>query len=128
VLSVERVGIHDNFFELGGDSIISIQIIARAREAGLDLTLRQLFQNQTVADLAKVAGTEAGARAEQSALEGDVPLTPIQHWFFEQEIAHPHHFNQAVLIETRAARSGGACAGRRADDEPPRRAPRAVQL
>src|SRR5262249_21030553 len=59
-----------------------------------------LFQNQTVADLAKVAGTEAGARAEQSALEGDVPLTPIQHWFFEQEMAHAHHFNQAVLIET----------------------------
>ena len=100
VLSVERVGIYDNFFELGGDSIISIQIIARAREAGLDLTLRQLFQNLTVADLAKAAGTEAGAPAEQSTLEGDVPLTPIQYWFFEQEMAHPHHFNQAVLIET----------------------------
>ena len=100
VLSVERVGVHDNFFELGGDSIISIQIIARAREAGLGLTLRQLFQNQTVAELAAVAGTEAGARAEQDTLGGDVPLMPIQRWFFEQELADPHHFNQAVLIET----------------------------
>lgn len=100
VLAVERVGIHDNFFELGGDSIISIQIIARAREAGLGLTLRQLFQNQTVAELAAVAGTEAGARAEMGALEGDVPLMPIQQWFFEQQLAEAHHFNQASLMET----------------------------
>src|SRR5262249_60783816 len=49
VLSVERVGIYDNFFELGGDSIISIQIIARSREAGLDLTLSQPFPNHTAA-------------------------------------------------------------------------------
>src|SRR5262249_1453527 len=84
VLAVERVGIHDNFFERGGDSIISIQITARAREAGLDLTLRQLLQNQTVAELAAEAGTEARARAEQGVLEGEVPLMPIQHWFLEQ--------------------------------------------
>ena len=100
VLAVERVGIHDNFFQLGGDSIISIQIIARAREAGLDLTLRQLFQNQTVAELAAVAGAEAGARAEQGTLEGEVPLMPIQHWFFEQQPVDAHHFNLAALIET----------------------------
>ena len=48
----ERVGIHDNFFELGGDSILSIQIVARARQAGLQLTPRQLFQHQTIAALA----------------------------------------------------------------------------
>ena len=99
VLAVERVGIHDNFFQLGGDSIISIQIIARARDAGLDLTLRQLFQNQTVAELAAVAGAEAGARAEQGTLEGAVPLMPIQHWFFEQQPVDAHHFNQSALME-----------------------------
>jgi amino acid adenylation domain-containing protein/non-ribosomal peptide synthase protein (TIGR01720 family) len=102
VLGVERVGIHDNFFELGGDSIISIQIIARARETGLDLTLRQLFDNQTVSKLAAVAGTGAGVRAEQGTLEGDVPLIPIQLWFLEQESVEPHHFNQAALIEAPA--------------------------
>jgi amino acid adenylation domain-containing protein/non-ribosomal peptide synthase protein (TIGR01720 family) len=100
VLAVERVGIHDNFFQLGGDSIISIQIIARAREAGLNLTLRQLFQNQTVAELAAVAGVEGVARAEQGRLEGEVPLMPIQHWFFEQQPIDAHHFNQAALMET----------------------------
>lgn len=100
VLGLQRVGIHDNFFTLGGDSIISIQIIVRAKEAGLAVTLRQLFRNPTVAELAAVAGTDAVARVEQEMLTGDVPLTPIQCWFFEQELADLHHFNQAVLFET----------------------------
>jgi amino acid adenylation domain-containing protein/non-ribosomal peptide synthase protein (TIGR01720 family) len=99
VLARESVSIHDNFFELGGDSILSIQIIARAREAGLGLTLRQLFQNQTVAKLAAVAGTVASSRAETGELLGDLPLLPVQHWFFEQELVNLHHFNQASLIE-----------------------------
>ena len=63
------------------------------------LPLSQLFQNQTVAELAAVAGTEAGARAEQGALEGNVPLTPIQRWFFEDQPIDVHHFNQAALVE-----------------------------
>ncbi|MGB8509561.1 MAG: amino acid adenylation domain-containing protein, partial [Pyrinomonadaceae bacterium] len=57
VLRVERVGIHDNFFELGGDSILSIQIIARAAQRGLRLSPKLLFQHQTVAQLAAVAST-----------------------------------------------------------------------
>jgi amino acid adenylation domain-containing protein len=55
VLGLEQVGMNENFFELGGDSILSIQIIARARQAGLELTPKQLFQNQTVRELAAVA-------------------------------------------------------------------------
>jgi aryl carrier-like protein len=54
VLSFQPIGIHDNFFEIGGDSIISIQIVAKAREAGITLTPNQLFENQTVAELAAV--------------------------------------------------------------------------
>src|SRR5207248_4128465 len=55
VLGVERVGIDDNFFELGGDSIVSIQLVSRARKAGLVITPRAVFQHQTVAGLASVA-------------------------------------------------------------------------
>ncbi len=55
VLRLEQVGVHDNFFALGGDSILTIQIIAKAREVGLLLTPRQLFQHQTIAGLAAVA-------------------------------------------------------------------------
>jgi amino acid adenylation domain-containing protein/non-ribosomal peptide synthase protein (TIGR01720 family) len=101
VLGRERVGVHDNFFELGGDSILSIQIVAKAREAGLPISPRQLFQHQTVALLAAAAGAgqEGAGRAEQAAVEaGPVPLTPVQRWFFAQELRDPHHFNQAVLL------------------------------
>jgi non-ribosomal peptide synthase protein (TIGR01720 family) len=98
VLGVDQVGIDDNFFELGGDSILSIQIIARANRSGLRLTPPQLFQHQTVAELAAVAGQAAAVVAEQEQLHGEVPLTPIQRWFFEWPRAHMEHFNQAMLL------------------------------
>ena len=58
VLGVERVGIDDNFFALGGDSIMSIQLVSRARKAGLVITPRAVFQHQTVAALAASAAGE----------------------------------------------------------------------
>lgn len=88
VLRLEQVGIHDNFFELGGDSILSLQIIARAKKAGFKFTPKQLFDNKTIAALAplmkdikaaKPKSAASGAVAQQT----DFPLTPIQCWFFE---------------------------------------------
>ncbi len=100
VLGLEQVGIHDNYFALGGDSILSIQIVSRARQAGIQISARQLFEHQTVAELAGVAHSLAGpGLAEQGPVVGDLPLTPIQHWFFEQGQPAPHHFNQAALFE-----------------------------
>jgi amino acid adenylation domain-containing protein/non-ribosomal peptide synthase protein (TIGR01720 family) len=96
VLGLERVGIADNFFELGGDSILSIQIIARARQAGWQITPQQLFQQQTVGELAAVA-VPLQSEAE-AAVTGAVPLLPVQAWFFEQAFADAQHFNQAVLL------------------------------
>ncbi|ARB28761.1 hypothetical protein B5P22_16170, partial [Pseudomonas tolaasii] len=55
VLRVEQVGVTDNFFELGGDSIISIQVVGRARQAGIHFTPKELFQYQTVQGLAAIA-------------------------------------------------------------------------
>ncbi|HEY0172169.1 MAG TPA: amino acid adenylation domain-containing protein, partial [Pyrinomonadaceae bacterium] len=101
VLGLSRVGVHDNFFELGGDSILTIQVVARANQAGLRLIPRQLFQSQTIAKLAAVAGTESGVEAEQGIVTGDVPSTPIQHWLFEQRLPAPHHFNMGYLFELR---------------------------
>src|SRR5919109_2303073 len=60
VLRVERVGRHDNFFALGGDSILSIQIVAQAQQAGLQLTPKQLFQHQSIAELGAVVGVGPG--------------------------------------------------------------------
>ena len=100
VLGGKRVGIDQNFFELGGDSILSIQIIARASQAGIKITPRQLFSHPTVAELAQVAGTDVGSNAEQGIINGPVALTPVQHWFFEQELTDSHHWNQAALLVT----------------------------
>jgi amino acid adenylation domain-containing protein/non-ribosomal peptide synthase protein (TIGR01720 family) len=101
VLGSERVGIHDNFFELGGDSILSIQVIARCAQAGLQLTARQMFQYQTVAELASIAETGPAIVAEQGPVTGPVALTAVQRWFFEQDLPDRHHWNQSVLLEVR---------------------------
>jgi amino acid adenylation domain-containing protein/non-ribosomal peptide synthase protein (TIGR01720 family) len=99
LLGVEKVSIHDNFFELGGDSIISIQAIARANQVGLRLTPKQIFEHQTIAKLAANAEHSTKIKSEQGLITGSVSLTPIQLSFFEQDLPHPHHWNQSVLLE-----------------------------
>lgn len=99
VLRLDRVGVHDNFFELGGDSILSIQIVARANQAGLPLTPKLLFEHQTIAELAALEGLAQASLAEQDLVTGPVPLTPVQLWFFEQDMPEPHHFNLARFME-----------------------------
>ena len=61
VLKLEKVGISDNFFDLGGDSIISIQLVSRARQNGIQFSPKDLFQHQTIEHLASVARTESSA-------------------------------------------------------------------
>ena len=99
VLHRQQVSIHDNFFELGGDSILSILIIAKAKQAGLQLTPKQIFQHQTIAGLAAVGSTTGTRKAEQGLVTGSLPLTPIQHRFFAQNLPEAHHYNQAFLLE-----------------------------
>ena len=98
VLGVDRVGIYDNFLALGGDSIQSIQIVAKAHKAGLQLNTNQLFEHPTIAELATEANTTATPQVELEPVTGFVPLTPIQHWFFEQNFLKPHHWNQSILL------------------------------
>jgi amino acid adenylation domain-containing protein/non-ribosomal peptide synthase protein (TIGR01720 family) len=101
VLGRQPIGIDDNFFELGGDSILAIQAISKANQAGLSLTPRQVFQAQTIAELAILAGTGSTISIEQEVITGVVPLTPIQHWFFAQNFSEPHHWNQSVLLHVK---------------------------
>lgn len=100
VLNLPQVGIDSNFFALGGDSILSIQVVAKANQAGLQLTPKHLFEHQTIAQLAAIAIT-ANVKSETGLVTGKVHLTPIQHWFFAQNLPEPHHWNQAVLLEVR---------------------------
>ena len=103
VLRLEKVGVHDNFFEIGGDSILSIQIVSRAQQAAIRVTPRQIFEHPTVAELAAVAGTRQLIAAEQGAVTGSVPLTPVERWWLEIPRADPHHWNQSVFLEIREA-------------------------
>ncbi|MER6844293.1 amino acid adenylation domain-containing protein [Streptomyces platensis] len=103
LLGVDQVGVEDNFFDLGGDSILSLQVVSRARDAGLALTARQTFLLQTVAELAAAADAAApdpGTGApERGPVSGPLPATPVQRWFFDRLDASLDRFNQAVLLE-----------------------------
>ncbi|MFF4214903.1 amino acid adenylation domain-containing protein [Streptomyces nondiastaticus] len=97
VLGIERAGADDAFFDLGGDSILSIQLVARARKAGLVLTPKDVFTHRTPAALAAVAGRPGAAPARHDAGTGTVPPTPIVHWL--RELGGPvDAFNQSTLL------------------------------
>jgi amino acid adenylation domain-containing protein/non-ribosomal peptide synthase protein (TIGR01720 family) len=96
-LGVKRVGVNDDFFELGGDSLLVIRVVSKANKAGLGITTKQLFQNRTVADLAKVAGT-AHLLAEQGPVTGVVPFTPAQVHFLELRHTRPHYHSLGSLL------------------------------
>jgi amino acid adenylation domain-containing protein/non-ribosomal peptide synthase protein (TIGR01720 family) len=100
LLKLERISVHENFFELGGDSILSIQVVTQAQEAGVHITPRQLFERPTIAGLAEVASTQGNTlQQDQGPIIGPVPLTPVQAAFFDWKLVRPSHFNQAVLLE-----------------------------
>jgi amino acid adenylation domain-containing protein/non-ribosomal peptide synthase protein (TIGR01720 family)/FkbM family methyltransferase len=98
ILDLEQISVHDNFFELGGDSLLGIRVISKAHRAGVHLTHRQLFQHQTIAELAAVANT-ACILSDQGRVMGPIPLTPIQHWFFEKNPVNPGYYNEMSLIK-----------------------------
>ena len=106
VLGIERIGIYDNFFRIGGDSIISIQVVSKARVKGIHFAVKDIFNCPTIVTLSLVAKTEQQAliiKPEQGLVKGDIPLTPIQHWFFEQNLSNRNHYNQAMLLQTRGS-------------------------
>ncbi|AKK28963.1 non-ribosomal peptide synthetase [Mycobacterium sp. EPa45] len=98
VLGLERVGVDESFFELGGDSILSMQVVARARAAGVICRPRDIFVEQTVAGLARVATLDDGDSDVTDDGVGPLPATPIMRWL--NEVQGPvDQFNQTVLIQ-----------------------------
>lgn len=101
VLGIKEIGIHDNFFELGGDSIISIQLVSKARQKGIQFEIKELFLNSTIAKLASIATwkkPEVQIKKTESHAD-EIPLTPIQHWFFQQNLKNSSQYNQSVLLQ-----------------------------
>jgi non-ribosomal peptide synthase protein (TIGR01720 family) len=101
-LGIDQVGINDNFFELGGDSVLAIQVIAKANQLGFKLTAQQMFQHQTIAELATAASMQETKLTERSLQAGEVYLTPIQHRFFAQNQPDTiNSFSQSLLLEVK---------------------------
>ncbi|MCM0151737.1 amino acid adenylation domain-containing protein, partial [Photobacterium galatheae] len=101
VLGVAQVGIDDNFFRLGGDSIVSIQLVNKLRQAGLSLQVKTLFDHPTISMLAGAlseAQTAVEMLTEQGELTGSFGLLPIQQWFFGCDWPSPQHWNQAFMV------------------------------
>ncbi|MDE5457022.1 amino acid adenylation domain-containing protein [Bradyrhizobium sp. CSA112] len=95
------IGVDDNFFELGGDSIISLQLVGRARQAGLLIEPRDVFRHQTLQELARAARSERrvdDAAPERNLAGSEHPLLPIQARFFSEDAGERHHWNQAALL------------------------------
>ncbi|WP_431949197.1 amino acid adenylation domain-containing protein [Nocardia lijiangensis] len=118
VLGVRRVGAEDSFFAAGGDSILSIQLVSRARAAGISFTPQDVFEHRTVAGLARVAVVGAASAPMLAELPGggvgEIPLTPVlaaylaggrSYGRFTQHmvLALPEHVDRAGLVATLTA-------------------------
>ena len=101
VLMESPIGIEDQFFARGGDSIKAIQICSRLRRHGLRLKVEDIFLKPTIRELAANL-SEASLRREPDAAMGNMPLTPVQSWFFETTKTDHHHFNLSALLHSKS--------------------------
>lgn len=102
VLKLDAIGVHANFFACGGDSLTAFHVVAQARRFGIRFAPSLLFSHQSVAELAlALRAAVPVVEPEHTGESGDVPLTPIQRWFFDQKFARPKHWNQGVVLECR---------------------------
>ncbi|WP_120279578.1 non-ribosomal peptide synthetase, partial [Mycolicibacterium novocastrense] len=98
VLGLDQVGVDDSFFDLGGDSISSMQVVARARAAGLVCRPRDIFVEQTVARLARVVEVADEGLAPVDEGTGPVAATPIMRWLTNRQ-GPIDEFNQTVVVQ-----------------------------
>jgi acyl carrier protein len=85
VLGIERVSVNDNFFELGGDSVIAIEVIAKANKAGLRLALADIFEHQTVAELAAACEAVRGQDTANNSQKQNLPPANDFGWTAEEK-------------------------------------------
>jgi amino acid adenylation domain-containing protein/non-ribosomal peptide synthase protein (TIGR01720 family) len=102
VLGMERVSVNDNFFDLGGDSIKAIHILNKIREAGYDSSMRNLLMERTPKLIAMNLSTKQEIiPADQGEISGEISLTPVQNYFFAQNMMYPEHFNVCQVFKVR---------------------------
>lgn len=99
VLGIEEVGVRDNFFEVGGDSLLIIRILSRLVKRGMRLSPDAFFAHPTISEQARLLQARYSAQPD-AAVARSLPLTPIQHWFFDTIRTDRHHWNQSMLFAT----------------------------
>jgi len=101
ILSVPEISIEDDLFELGIDSIKAMQAVARLQKHSLELKIKDIFGSPNIKKLISCIKT-MGERSEynQKAVEGNLKLTPVQKWFFEQKLENTDHYNQALMLHS----------------------------
>ena len=106
VLNTDKISVTDNFFRIGGDSILSIQVSSRIRQAGFSCQVKDIFECKTISKLALHLKNETlvvSIKSEQGVLSGELNLLPIQQFFVSQVkqnlFRNPDHYNQSFLIK-----------------------------
>ena len=97
VMGLNKIGISDNFFELGGDSIKAIRIVSKLSNKGYKLQVQDIFNEGTIKAICKKI-VKNESNISQDLVVGNMGLTPIQKFFFEQDFDKPNHWNQSVML------------------------------
>lgn len=98
ILGVEKVGVHDNFFILGGDSLKAIQLVSVLQKHNFKTSIHQLFDNPTIVQLNQTLCADT-LNISQEIVRGDVPMTPIQNFFFSLDLKERDYFNQYMVMQ-----------------------------
>lgn len=101
ILRIDKVGINDNFFDLGGHSINALQIIEKARQANINISVTELFASNTIAQLTVTINQNNVPESINQAVEGEVDLIPVQLCFLERRFKEQHHWNASFMILNR---------------------------
>lgn len=102
IIGMENISMEDDFFELGGDSIKAIRIVTKFREAGYEITVREILSKHTIGDViwaAKEKNVVVPDSMEQ--ITGNIPLTPIIREYMDWDMKYPEYFNQANMIKVK---------------------------
>jgi len=101
-LGVSPIGVRDSFLALGGDSVTSLQVAAKATGAGIRIGPFDTLERDSIAEVCEHLQAQPAEVKDDAGAEvtGDVPLTPIQHWFFDRTLHNSSHFNQAFVLKS----------------------------
>lgn len=101
IIGVDKLSTLDDFYDLGGDSINAIRIVSRMRDMGYEISVKDILSQRTIQRISQLAvKMKVKEKGIQEEISGEVLLTPIQQYFFEQNFSVPHHFNQGMVIKS----------------------------